>query len=206
MVTQTESCESFFNLFNPPTIPEDDNDNDEHDDALQDPEEQIEQDCELGRTIKDRIIPKAVDGYTVETINTMQFQLDRDGHHDDQDDDDEPGQGVLAGAQYQPLRVQAAIVACGSPSAVIKVPAAEPRGSSLGHNVQSSRRKHTNHVARVFRFLNCSQIYQYGCKGRHRFRWTSPESSLQHSGLLQSWPPPCSAQRQAFISLTLEAA
>ena len=102
VVTKTEPCESFFNFFNPPTIPEDDDDDDEDEDALEELEEQIEQDYELGRTIKDRIIPKAVDWYTGEAINTMQFQLDGDGHDDDDDDDDEPGQGVQAGAQGQP--------------------------------------------------------------------------------------------------------
>lgn len=89
VVTQSEPCESFFNFFNPPKMPEEDDDEDEDEDAMEELEERIEHDYELGRMIKDRIIPKAIDWFTGEAITTMEFQLGNEGSPDDDDDDDD---------------------------------------------------------------------------------------------------------------------
>lgn len=76
-VTKEEPCDSFFNFFKPPQIPEDmeDEDEDDMDEAV---EELIEQDYEIGCAIKEQVVPKAVLWYTGEA-----------GDHDDDDDDDE---------------------------------------------------------------------------------------------------------------------
>lgn len=62
-VTKAEPCESFFNFFAPPKIPDGDC-SDEEEEELED---MIEADYELGRTLKDKIIPRAVDWYKSST-------------------------------------------------------------------------------------------------------------------------------------------
>ncbi|PPD85278.1 hypothetical protein GOBAR_DD17788 [Gossypium barbadense] len=57
-ITKTEECESFFNFFNPPQVPEDDEDIDE--DTAEELQNQMEQDYDIGSTIRDKIIPHAV--------------------------------------------------------------------------------------------------------------------------------------------------
>lgn len=77
-VTKEEPCDSFFNFFKPPQIPDDaDDDEDDMDEAL---EEMMEQDYEIGCILKDTIIPKAVNWYTGEAAD-----------HDDADDENEDG-------------------------------------------------------------------------------------------------------------------
>ncbi|GMJ07335.1 ARABIDOPSIS THALIANA NUCLEOSOME ASSEMLY PROTEIN 1;1, nucleosome assembly protein1;1 [Hibiscus trionum] len=81
-ITKTEDCESFFNFFNPPEVPEDDEDIDE--DTAEELQNQMEQDYDIGSTIRDKIIPHAVSWFTGEA---MQADLDIDD--DDEDDDDD---------------------------------------------------------------------------------------------------------------------
>ncbi|KNA18311.1 hypothetical protein SOVF_072070 [Spinacia oleracea] len=73
-ITKTESCESFFNFFNPPQVPEDDADLDE--DAAEELQNLMEQDYEIGSTIRDKIIPHAVSWFTGEAV-----QGDERRHH-----------------------------------------------------------------------------------------------------------------------------
>ncbi|MCO5560070.1 hypothetical protein L7F22_013676 [Adiantum nelumboides] len=99
-VTKTESCESFFNFFSPPQVPED------HEDIDQDTAEQLqdvmEQDYDVGSTIRDKIIPHAVSWFTGEALQGEEFEdvdeddesgdiedEDEDEDEDDQDDEDE---------------------------------------------------------------------------------------------------------------------
>ncbi|KAI4344529.1 hypothetical protein L6164_011744 [Bauhinia variegata] len=81
-ITKTENCESFFNFFNPPQVPEDDEDIDE--DTAEELQNQMEQDYDIGSTIRDKIIPHAVSWFTGEAIQGEEF-----GDLEDDDDDDE---------------------------------------------------------------------------------------------------------------------
>ncbi|EEF48078.1 nucleosome assembly protein, putative [Ricinus communis] len=82
-IVKTEECESFFNFFNPPQVPEDDEDIDE--DTAEELQNQMEQDYDVGSTIRDKIIPHAVSWFTGEAIPGDDLGLDDD---DDDDDDD----------------------------------------------------------------------------------------------------------------------
>ncbi|XP_020979718.1 nucleosome assembly protein 1;3-like, partial [Arachis ipaensis] len=70
-ITKTENCESFFNFFNPPQVPEDDEDIDE--DMAEELQNQMEQDYDIGSTIRDKIIPHAVSWFTGEAIQGEEF-------------------------------------------------------------------------------------------------------------------------------------
>lgn len=81
-VTKTEQCESFFNFFSPPQVPDDDEELDEETaESLQD---LMEQDYDIGSTIRDKIIPHAVSWFTGEAC-----QLDELEDVDEEDDEDE---------------------------------------------------------------------------------------------------------------------
>ena len=61
-IKEEEPTESFFNFFDPPAVPEEDEEMDEEEvDQLH---EQLENDFEIGQAIKDKIIPKAVSWFT----------------------------------------------------------------------------------------------------------------------------------------------
>ena len=55
--TKIEDGERFFNFFNPPQVPEDDEDND---DDVEELESQMDEDCEIGLTIRDQLVRHAV--------------------------------------------------------------------------------------------------------------------------------------------------
>eukprot|EP00250_Pteridium_aquilinum_P035572 c9673_g1_i1 orf=228-1361(+) len=86
-VTKTETCESFFNFFSPPQVPED------HEDIDQDTAEQLqdvmEQDYDIGSTIRDKIIPHAVSWFTGEALQGEDFEDVDDDESGDMEDDDE---------------------------------------------------------------------------------------------------------------------
>ncbi|XP_027333923.1 nucleosome assembly protein 1;3-like isoform X4 [Abrus precatorius] len=98
-ITKTENCESFFNFFNPPQVPDDDEDIDE--DMAEELQNQMEQDYDIGSTIRDKIIPHAVSWFTGEAIQGEEFggleddeddediEEDDDEEEDDEDDDDD---------------------------------------------------------------------------------------------------------------------
>ncbi|KAL8118758.1 nucleosome assembly protein 1;2-like isoform X2 [Apium graveolens] len=83
-ITKTEPCDSFFNFFNPPEVPEDDDDLDE--DAVEELQNRMEQDYDIGSTMRDKIIPHAVSWFTGEAAQGDEFE---DMEDDDEDDDDE---------------------------------------------------------------------------------------------------------------------
>ncbi|KAH6779097.1 nucleosome assembly protein 1 [Perilla frutescens var. hirtella] len=75
-ITKTEQCESFFNFFSPPQAEE-----------LQN---LMEQDYDIGSTIRDKIIPHAVSWFTGEAAQDEYGDVDDDEDElDDEDDDDE---------------------------------------------------------------------------------------------------------------------
>ncbi|TKY54472.1 Nucleosome assembly protein [Spatholobus suberectus] len=87
-ITKTENCESFFNFFNPPQVPEDDEDIDE--DAAEELQNQMEQDYDIGSTIRDKVIPHAVSWFTGEAIQADEFgELEEDDDDEDIEEDDD---------------------------------------------------------------------------------------------------------------------
>uniref|UniRef100_A0A6I9REL8 Nucleosome assembly protein 12 n=1 Tax=Elaeis guineensis var. tenera TaxID=51953 RepID=A0A6I9REL8_ELAGV len=89
-MTKTENCDSFFNFFTPPQIPDDDDDEIDEDTAEQ-LQNQMEQDYDIGSTIRDKIIPHAVSWFTGEAVQVDDFESveDDDDDDDDEDEDDE---------------------------------------------------------------------------------------------------------------------
>ena len=100
-MTKIEKTESFFNFFSPPAVPEegDDDLDDEEVEALQ---EALEEDYELGETLRDELVPHAVSFYTGEMAEMDEEEEegedydddeeedeDEDGDEDDDDDDDD---------------------------------------------------------------------------------------------------------------------
>ncbi|MED6125470.1 Nucleosome assembly protein 1,4 [Stylosanthes scabra] len=86
-IIKTEKCESFFNFFNPPHIPENmDDDDDIDDDTVEELQNLMEHDYDLGSTIRDKIIPHAVSWFTGEAA---QSDFEEIGDEDDDDDDEE---------------------------------------------------------------------------------------------------------------------
>ncbi|XP_011014787.1 PREDICTED: nucleosome assembly protein 1;2-like isoform X5 [Populus euphratica] len=85
-----KNCESFFTFFNPPQIPENEDDLDDDDyDELQD---RLKRDYNIGIIIRDKIIPHAVSWFTGEAIEEDELDgidYDGNGDGDDEDDDDE---------------------------------------------------------------------------------------------------------------------
>ncbi|KAK7329012.1 hypothetical protein VNO77_23157 [Canavalia gladiata] len=86
-ITKTENCDSFFNFFNPPEVPEDDEDIDE--DLAEELQNQMEQDYDIGSTIRDKIIPHAVSWFTGEAVQGDEFEDLEDDEDDDVEEDDE---------------------------------------------------------------------------------------------------------------------
>lgn len=86
-VTRVEQCASFFNFFKPPQIPDDDEDLD--DDLADDLQDLLEQDYDIGSTIRDKIIPRAVSWYTGEAVETDDEDDEEDDEEDEDEDDDE---------------------------------------------------------------------------------------------------------------------
>eukprot|EP01018_Ginkgo_biloba_P036226 Gb_41264 [translate_table: standard] len=77
--TKMENCESFFNFFYPPEVPEYDDEIDQ--DAAEQLQDLMEEDFDVGSTIRDKIIPHAVSWFTGEA--------DQDEYVDDDDEEDE---------------------------------------------------------------------------------------------------------------------
>ncbi|XP_039024298.1 nucleosome assembly protein 1;3-like [Hibiscus syriacus] len=86
-ITKTEDCESFFNFFNPPQVPDDDEDIDE--DTAEELQNLMEQDYDIGSTIRDKIIPHAVSWFTGEAMDGDELELEDDDEDDAEIDDDE---------------------------------------------------------------------------------------------------------------------
>ncbi|XP_060209929.1 nucleosome assembly protein 1;2-like isoform X2 [Lycium barbarum] len=86
-ITKTEQCESFFNFFSPPQVPEDEEDIDE--DAAEELQSLMEQDYDIGSTIRDKIIPHAVSWFTGEAAEDDFADLEDDDNDDDDEEDDD---------------------------------------------------------------------------------------------------------------------
>lgn len=81
---KTVPTESFFNFFDPPKAPADD------DDAGSDIEERLELDYQLGEDIKEKLIPRAVDWFTGEALQFEELDDDlEEGDFEDEDDEED---------------------------------------------------------------------------------------------------------------------
>ncbi|XP_009626394.1 nucleosome assembly protein 1;4-like isoform X1 [Nicotiana tabacum] len=88
-IIKTENCESFFNFFKPPQVPEDDDDDDIDEDAAEELQNLMEQDYDIGSTIRDKIIPHAVSWFTGEAAEADEFEDIEDATADDDDEDED---------------------------------------------------------------------------------------------------------------------
>jgi nucleosome assembly protein 1-like 1 len=86
-VKKTVPTESFFNFFDPPKAPVEDDDA-----AASDIDERLELDYQLGEDIKEKLIPRAVDWFTGEALQFEELDDDMEGgdfeDEDDEEDDD----------------------------------------------------------------------------------------------------------------------
>jgi len=84
VVTKQVQADSFFNFFNPPTVPEgSESEVDEEVEAL------LGADFEIGHFIRERVIPRAVLFFTGEAIENDDFDDEENEEGDDDDDDDD---------------------------------------------------------------------------------------------------------------------
>ncbi|KAF2868383.1 hypothetical protein BDV95DRAFT_500645 [Massariosphaeria phaeospora] len=83
VVKKTVPTESFFNFFDPPEPPADE------DDATSDIEERLELDYQLGEDIKEKLIPRAIDWFTGEALQYENIEDFDEGEFEDEDDEDE---------------------------------------------------------------------------------------------------------------------
>jgi len=83
IVTKMVQNDSFFNFFDPPEIPENEDDMDEETEAL------LAVDFEIGHFFRERLIPKAVLFYTGEAIEEDSDDEEGSSEEDDDEDDDD---------------------------------------------------------------------------------------------------------------------
>jgi nucleosome assembly protein 1-like 1 len=90
LVRKAKPTESFFNFFTPPTVPSDDalESGDVDADELEEIEEKLEIDYQLGEDFKEKIIPRAVDYFTGKALE-YDFEDEDDDDFEDLDDDEE---------------------------------------------------------------------------------------------------------------------
>ncbi|KAJ3289945.1 nucleosome assembly protein [Rhizoclosmatium globosum] len=94
-VKKTVPAPTFFSFFNPPKPPSEDDDEEDIDEDI---DQKLEMDYEIGETIKEKIIPHAVDWFTGKALqyedNEDYDEFDEDEDFDGEegeDDDDEEG-------------------------------------------------------------------------------------------------------------------
>ncbi|XP_071100076.1 nucleosome assembly protein 1-like 1-A isoform X2 [Haliotis cracherodii] len=87
-VTKTVQNDSFFNFFNPPSVPEG-----EEADMDEDLEALLAADFEIGHFIRERIVPRAVLYFTGEALENDEYEEENEEEHDEEGDyneDDDP--------------------------------------------------------------------------------------------------------------------
>ncbi|KAI8969676.1 hypothetical protein BD414DRAFT_428061 [Trametes punicea] len=90
LVRKARPTASFFNFFNPPQPPSDEaiESGELDEDELEDLEEKLEMDYQLGEDLKEKIIPRAIDYFTGKALEYEDFDANED-FEDIEDDDDE---------------------------------------------------------------------------------------------------------------------
>ncbi|TFK84595.1 nucleosome assembly protein [Polyporus arcularius HHB13444] len=92
LVRKARPTNSFFNFFSPPQPPSDEaiESGDLDEDELEELEEKLEIDYQLGEDLKEKIIPRAIDYFTGKALEYEDFDDDDDDFEDiDEDDEDE---------------------------------------------------------------------------------------------------------------------
>lgn len=84
-VTKQVKAESFFNFFSPPEV----NTENPDEEVDEDTRELLNADFEIGQTLRDRIIPRAVLFFTGEAAMDDDFEMDDDDDMDEDGEDDE---------------------------------------------------------------------------------------------------------------------
>jgi nucleosome assembly protein 1-like 1 len=87
LVRKARPIESFFNFFTPPPPIDDEAEIDEDD--LEEIEEKLEMDYQIGEDIKEKIIPRAVDYFTGKALEYEVMDEDDEDFDDPDDDEDE---------------------------------------------------------------------------------------------------------------------
>lgn len=86
LVRKARPTDSFFNFFSPPVPPANEEDLDE--DELEELEEKLEMDYQIGEDLKEKIIPRAIDYFTGKALEYDMVDEDEDDFEDFDDDDD----------------------------------------------------------------------------------------------------------------------
>ncbi|EDR06222.1 nucleosome assembly protein [Laccaria bicolor S238N-H82] len=94
LVRKAKPTESFFNFFTPPIPPSEEaiENGDFEDEELEEIEEKLEVDYQIGEDIKEKIIPRAIDFFTGKALEYEGLDDDDDDAFEDLDDDDDEGQ------------------------------------------------------------------------------------------------------------------
>lgn len=89
LVRKARPTNSFFNFFDPPVVPSDDDieTGKISEDELEEIEEKLEVDYQIGEDLKEKIIPRAIDYFTGKALEYDVLEAGSDD--DDEDDDDE---------------------------------------------------------------------------------------------------------------------
>eukprot|EP00878_Enallax_costatus_P016212 GHUV01017005.1.p1 GENE.GHUV01017005.1~~GHUV01017005.1.p1 ORF type:complete len:194 (+),score=73.91 GHUV01017005.1:117-698(+) len=83
-VTQTKPCQSFFNFFKTPVVPE--NPNDMSEEELEALQQQMDEDYEIAIAFRESLVPRAVEWYTGEAASPMyDDEFDQYGEYEDEE-------------------------------------------------------------------------------------------------------------------------
>ncbi|KAG6846318.1 hypothetical protein H0H93_014679, partial [Arthromyces matolae] len=87
LVRKAHPTESFFNFFSPPVPPTEEaiENGDIDEEELEEVEEKLEIDYQMGEDLKEKIIPRAIDYFTGKAL---EYDLDDEFDEDDEDEDD----------------------------------------------------------------------------------------------------------------------
>ncbi|KAJ3927992.1 MAG: nucleosome assembly protein [Lentinula lateritia] len=93
LVRKARPTESFFNFFNPPVPPSDEDlESGKYDEEeLEDIEDKFQLDYQIGEDLKEKIIPRAIDYFTGKALEYEVMDDDEDDYEDLDDDDDDDG-------------------------------------------------------------------------------------------------------------------
>ena len=95
-VERMTPCESFFNFFDPPVAPTEDENKAEEDEEEEDIDEELESrlalDYSIGEQLKDKLIPRAIDWFTGAALE-FEFVDDQDEFEEGEEDYDEEQDG-----------------------------------------------------------------------------------------------------------------
>jgi len=91
LVRKAHPTESFFNFFSPPVAPSEEaiEAGEIDEEELDELEEKLEIDYQIGEDIKEKIIPRAIDYFTGKALEYDLLSEDEDDYEDEDDDDDD---------------------------------------------------------------------------------------------------------------------